>query len=98
MIHQANTLRSVIEKGNAWEVLATQHPSRLADMVDRLSQTTGVNREHAIEEVITLLQRYGNEWTLESVKQVFGHEIEDIRRVPKRKKQSNPVSHEGLPK
>ncbi len=98
MMYQAHTIRTAIASGNAWDVLAKQHPSRLADIVDRLSLETGVNRENLIEDIITLYQQYTDEWMQGNVRSVFEPEIEDIKRVPKRRKQEKTVSHEGMPK
>lgn len=98
MLHQAQTIHAALEEGNAWDVFAHQHPSRLADMVNRLGQEAEANRENIIEDVISLYQRYADEWLLESVRKIFVPEIEDIKRVPKRTKRSNAVSHEGIQK
>lgn len=98
MMYQCDVIHAAITRGNAWGILAAQHPSRLADMVDRLSLETGENRETLIEETVDLYQRYAQEWTQERVRSVFGQEIEDIKRVPKRTKQSNAVSQKGTPK
>jgi len=98
MMYQSKTMYAALQNGHAWDVFARQHPSRLADMVDRLSQEVGENRENIIEEVVSLFQRYADEWMQPSVRAVFDREIEDIKRVPKRTKQPNAVSHEGMQK
>jgi len=98
MMYQVHNLQNALRGEDVWNVLARQHPSRLADMVNHLNQEPGEHREYLIEEVLSLYQRYTDEWMGRNVLTVFEQEIEDIKRVPKRTKQPNAVSHEGQSK
>jgi 7-cyano-7-deazaguanine synthase in queuosine biosynthesis len=98
MMYQVNTIQSLLESGDAWGEFAREHPSRLGDLVDRLSYETGAYREILIEEVLSLYQRYAEEWSLGNVKAVFEPEITDIIRASKHKNQPKAISHEGMPK
>lgn len=79
MRYQVTRLREWLSKDNAWEILARQHPSLLADLVHRSS---GAPDQAAwIELVLSLLSRYTDEWMLPAVKQEFEPELEIIKRL-----------------
>jgi 7-cyano-7-deazaguanine synthase in queuosine biosynthesis len=96
MHYQAHTLQAIVEQNNAWEILRRLHPTRLADLVDRLSAETSANREELISALLSLYERYANEWQLGNVQAVFDRELEDLTKLPKRKKHATAVSHEGI--
>lgn len=98
MHSQAQNLREIVAHNNAWKVLARQHPSRIADLVNVLSDETGQQREDLIASLVSLYGRYANEWGLGSVRAMFDRELEDLKKLPKRMKQSQSVSHEGISK
>ncbi|MCB9437332.1 MAG: 7-cyano-7-deazaguanine synthase [Anaerolineales bacterium] len=92
MMHQADSLRQIVYSENAWEILARKHPSRLADIVYRLSRG-GVDSEHDLtEKIISVLARYADEWHVPVVQDTFATEIKAIRRIPKRTKHQKTVS------
>jgi len=96
MRYQAQKLQREVAHNNAWEFLGQKYPSRLADLIDRVSVETGANREDLISSILSLYERYTREWQLINVRTVFDRELEDLKKLPKRTKQAKTVLHEGI--
>jgi len=90
MVFQKNALHSLTADINGWRKLARQHPSRIADMVTRLSFDGDESREALTVKVVSLLRRYADEWAQSNVSAIFEQEIEDIKRILKQE------AHDGL--
>ena len=84
MQFQVGRLRHQLNQPNAWEILARQHPSLLADLVDRISFATGEAPEELVKNILMLLGTYIDEWSVGDVRRIFTSEMEEIRIVPRR--------------
>ncbi len=88
MLFQVSQLRSTLVQPNAWQILSHQHPSLLSDLVVRLSAAHGIAETEIIDEVLSLLRRYTDEWETSLGKKMFDSEFEQIKRTPRRAKRT----------
>jgi 7-cyano-7-deazaguanine synthase in queuosine biosynthesis len=86
MGYQVNKLTSIFNGGSVWNQLASQHPTRLADMADRLVIDNSVTRNDWIENICSLYQRYTSEWGQGSVNSVFEAEMDNIKQASRQLK------------
>ncbi len=84
MQFQVNRLRHQLGQPDAWDILARQHPSLLADLVTRISNADSSAPEELKDQIIGLLQTYTDEWTASDVSDIFDAEMDAIQKVPKR--------------
>ncbi|MEW6114948.1 MAG: 7-cyano-7-deazaguanine synthase, partial [Thermodesulfobacteriota bacterium] len=84
MRFQINRLRHRLGQPDAWNNLARQHPSLLADLVARISNASGMAQEEISDQILSLLQTYTNEWMASDVRDIFDAEMDAIKKAPKR--------------
>lgn len=98
MLFQAQTLSAILATPDSWARLAHQHPTRLADMVQRLSEDGSENYDSLVRKVLSLYQRYTAEWMKPAVHEHFAGELEAMRRIPQREESGVRKPEEGTAK
>ncbi len=92
MLFQVNQLRLQLAKPNAWDVLARQHPTLLADLIAPYSSEYGMAQEELKRRILSLLQAFTDEWTVPEVRELFDTEMDAIKRVPRHTKMALVLS------
>jgi|GEM_PF-593440 len=82
MLFQVKSLKTALQASDSWTRLAYQHPTRLADLVQRLIEDGSDNYDFLVQNILSLYERYTAEWSISTVRALFSNEIKAMKRVP----------------